>query len=121
MAKKYKFKKIGCGDFFRVRHQKKEDFNRNEVRTCAGRGDSEGGKVPKNVLQKSIGLKLHAKTLAQLKNPKNRYLVEKIEKMTQQIGRNKKETVLLHNLEDLCTTKRNRKRELVDKNGKQSK
>ena len=89
---------------------------------CQGRHDSDGGgKGPKAVLQKPIGLKLHAKTLAQLKNPKKRYLVEKLEKMTEQIGRNKKETVLLHNLEDLCTTKRNRKRELVDKNGKQSK
>lgn len=89
---------------------------------CLGRHDPDGGgKVPENVLQEPIGLKLQAKTLAQLKNPKKRYLVEKIEKMTQQIGRNKKETVMLHNLEDLCTTKRNRKRELVDKKGKQSK
>lgn len=119
MAKKYKFKKIGCGYPFGLTDQGKEKFNPNKDRPRGGRGDSGEDSVPKNVLEKPIGL--HAKILAQLKNSKKRYLVEKIEKMTQQIGRNKKETVLLHNLEDLCTIKRNRKRELIDKNGKQSK
>lgn len=119
MAKKYKFKKIGCGYPFGLTDQGKEKFNPNKDRPRGGRGDSGEDSVPKNVLEKPIGL--HTKTLAQLKNSKKRYLVEKIEKMTQQIGRNKKETVLLHNLEDLCTIKRNRKRELIDKNGKQSK